>query len=358
MIFFRQRILLTCLLTVSAVQTVFATNKFPLEWKSECIGHYQIDVPGDIEIALTKRAALLDDQAMAPIIFEDGSPAPYSVIYKLPNVGPAASLTEFEQLRLDFTKLMKARKKEIIAEGNKNVANKIVPNLPNKTNFFGWRGERKIVAFIFSEDRVYNYDADKFKTFTENEADLNHFFKTFQTRKIFETPKENGVCFPYGFLVDAQSNALRVSVTMRLKDHPDVEVFFKETTATPPPPPSKDDINFDADKTVRFFLEEELLRTEQIHQIDYSFPKTRSVKIDGREGKASFVEIIRANTHQRDFAYVAYLEGDPKSTTDAPDLMLYVVRNAARAKGEPVSKSELKEIIQKIVGSVRRHHSS
>ena len=348
------------LFSIGAIQTVFGAGSSPSDWKSECIGHYQVAVPGAVEIALSKRSNFFNMDNMGANIFEDGSNAPYSGFTstnrRWTEIGAFTSVEDFEKLRAQISAEKKADKKKLLQTGKKIISDSIGPYKLNIPDTFAWKDSVGIDVYFFRDNRIYQYMAMDFKTLAENEADLNHFLSNFRTRQLFEIPDENGICFPYSFLKSNSFNRLIVGVTMRLKDHPDVEIFFKETMATPPPPPSKDDINFDADKTVRNFLEAHLETTEGIYQINYSFPKTRSIKLDGREGKASFVEIIRDDDHSHDFAYVAAVKGDPKSVTDAPDLMLYVVRNAARAKGEPVSKSELKEIAEKITDSIKRRH--
>ena len=72
----------------------------------------------------------------------------------------------------------------------------------------------------------------------------------------------------------------------------------------------------------------------------------RSIKMGGQAGKGMFVTIHRYDD-SKDYGYIA--------VTESPSQMLYVIRTAARAKGEPVSKDELKDIAEKIMASVKPH---
>jgi hypothetical protein len=101
-------------------------------------------------------------------------------------------------------------------------------------------------------------------------------------------------------------------------------------------------------------LHQQLGRTEWLKQIDYSSPKFNPVKLDGRDGIFSFARIVHEESNNEDFAYVAYVNNDTKAATDSPGLMLYVLRNSARAKGTPVTKSELKDMAEKIAASIKR----
>ena len=94
-------------------------------------------------------------------------------------------------------------------------------------------------------------------------------------------------------------------------------------------------------------------QTRSSKKIDLAFPGYRSIKLAERSGTASFVEITRKDG-SLDYGYAAVVNGDHTAKTDAPQLMLYVIRNASRAKGKPISKSELKDMAYKIAASIKR----
>jgi hypothetical protein len=48
------------------------------------------------------------------------------------------------------------------------------------------------------------------------------------------------------------------------------------------------------------------------------------------------------------------VKGDASAKEDSPTLMLYVIRTAKRAKVEPLSKDQVKDIAERIAASVKR----
>jgi len=70
----------------------------------------------------------------------------------------------------------------------------------------------------------------------------------------------------------------------------------------------------------------------------------------------TFVQFVRKDGTQ-DFGYLAVAPGDPEAKQDAPDLTLYVIRDAknAKTKGiEPMSQEALLDVARSIVASVKR----
>lgn len=325
----------------------------PQDWETECIGRYQISLPEDVEMALTTRKEVLEGQTIYPFLFEDGSSAGHSSFYYLGRIGitTTTSLADFEKLRVEVARRVKDRKKQLISEGEKDIANAIVPFPVNAPHAFAWRSLRSINLHLYAAGRIYNYRSSSFDNFSENRAYLDSFLKNFRPRQIFEIPKEQGICFPYSFLANNSTDFRNIGVTLRLKDHPDVEIFFRDETSSKPL--GEGFANRNAKEEIDFFWR--FMNQGLIKKVRYSWPQYRSVKLDNREGEYTFVQITRPDDSQ-DFGYLAYVKGDPEAATDTPNLMLYVIRTAARAKGKPVSESELKDIAQKIAASVKRHH--
>ena len=78
--------------------------------------------------------------------------------------------------------------------------------------------------------------------------------------------------------------------------------------------------------------------------------------MDGRKGVATLVEMLRLDGVTTDFGYLAVVRGDPDAKQDAPDLMLYVIRDAknATSKGkQPIEKEEFFKMARAIAASVK-----
>jgi hypothetical protein len=76
--------------------------------------------------------------------------------------------------------------------------------------------------------------------------------------------------------------------------------------------------------------------------MEHLWPKLCDVRLDGRSGVASFVELKRRDD-SLDYGYLAVVRGDPDAKRDTPDLMLHVIRDGknALAKGkQPIGKEE------------------
>lgn len=60
------------------------------------------------------------------------------------------------------------------------------------------------------------------RTTAEREAWFSDFIKRFQPRKLYEIPKERGVCFPYGFIPDDGTKSFHTAAGIRYDDRPNV----------------------------------------------------------------------------------------------------------------------------------------
>ena len=196
-----------------------------------------------------------------------------------------------------------------------------------------------------------NFDDDERRAL--NKKHFNAFLKGFRLRPLYEIPKQQGVCIPYGFIADDGTTPRNIAVTMRLTDHPDVEIGFQDSTYFVPTVENgklssgyrepKDAIN-------SFFNNSGV--TNNLEKVESNFPGYHSIKMDGQKGGAVFFTIIREDK-SKDYGYIAAVKGDDKA--GIPSQLLYVIGTASRAKGKPVNKVELKDMAEKIMASVKKH---
>lgn len=190
---------------------------------------------------------------------------------------------------------------------------------------------------------------------------LNTFAKSIQPRPTFEVPKGEGVCLPYTFIQDDGQRPRAVGVTYRLKNHPDVTIWLEDSSA-------QSNLADTGNGTTSVAQGPDRLSPEYKIQFfwsqDYQSPKAwrhlwpsfHEVRLDGRKGVASFVELKRQD-NTLDYGYLAVVRGDAQAHEDTPDLMLYVIRDAknAIAKGkQPIDKDELLKMAEAIASSVKR----
>jgi hypothetical protein len=78
-------------------------------------------------------------------------------------------------------------------------------------------------GYLWREGRLYCFDKgfDRIPT-AEDKNEFIQFVKAFRVRKLYEIPKEPGICLPYGFVPDDGKTQYTVSVSIRFKDRPNV----------------------------------------------------------------------------------------------------------------------------------------
>ena len=335
-------------------------------WKMECVGRYQVSLPGDIDVAVdkvTEQGDWIDNS------YADGQTAVFSkLLYSghLTVISPALQ-KDFVKLKQIILKQRDETKQELLgthspySESDKRTANGYKPIRYNTPTMFGWDTTSSDPGiFYFRDNKIFSYSPnfvggyDSATSQSENAENIKHyntFLNDFRTRAIFEVPKQEGVCIPYGFIPDDGKQPHEIAVTMRLLDHPDIEVALRDSTNT--------GYTIRDGKSMYTYLDpKEAINdlfansgiTNASEKEEVNFPGYHSVEMNGQKGGAVFITITRKDG-SKDYGYIAAVQG----TADTPGLLLYVIRTASRAKGKPVSKDELKDMAEKIVASVKRH---
>jgi hypothetical protein len=190
---------------------------------------------------------------------------------------------------------------------------------------------------------------------------LNTLVRSIHSRPIFDIPKGEGVCLPYTFIQDDGQRPRSVGVTYRLKSHPDVTIWLEDSTAqnnladtgSGTTLAAKDPDRLSPEYKTQFFWSQDYQSPKAWRHL---WPSLHEVRLDGRKGVASFVELKRQD-NTIDYGYLAVVRGDREAQQDTPDLMLYVIRDAknAIANGRrPIDKDELLRMAEAIAASVRR----
>jgi hypothetical protein len=312
-------------------------------WKAECVGRYQVNLPGTVEVALNSSKHFLDDSGSNFYRFSDDTIAYFSAGYDVyPMMNQSEALQFISSFKNRFDKNKEQRSKESKTPFDAKIAYWLTFHDVVNNRDAAWVEPGFYSLFIFRDGHFFNFGSNFDKTNnsakdTEKSiAGVNTILNTFQPRPIYTLPNQPGVCIPYGFIADDGNASSDIAVTMRLIDHPDVEIFFEDGAPTRDP------------KMAITLFFDGYVNGEKGIKAD--FLGYRSITMSGQKGKALFVTITRTDD-TKDYGYVAYVEGD----TAASSKMLYVIRTAARAKGEPASKDELKDMSEKIMASVKPH---
>lgn len=312
------------------------------DWKTECVGHYQLSAPGEIELALTTiRKLYKPDETIFSHLYNDGISSPY-VKFNGIEVTAEVSFSEFETLKRFFasqnqrykSELLKKAKEERIEslkEQSLLRAKRSKPLRLNEKNMFGWEYLGGMDLYMFHNGHIFFYENSsrrslppEVESITPDEKLFEHdvaqrnldaFLKAFRPRRLYELPDEEGICIPYGFISESNVTPREIGVAMRLKHYPDVEIYLLEET---PVVLSSMNANLDAKDELAFFWTR---RYGAAKEVRLKWPPYRTVTLDQREGASTFVEILRKDDSV-DFGYAAYVKGDPKAETDTPNLML------------------------------------
>lgn len=172
-------------------------------------------------------------------------------------------------------------------------------------------------------------------------------------RGLHEVPTTSGVCLPFAFITDRDSTVRKISTTYRSQDHPDVQIAIEDASAAEPTAGMNSRV-LDPEPVMAGHWDQLLTQAREIQPA--WTPAGRPVTIAGYRGLASFMQITR-DDGTVDFGYMAVVRGDPKATTDTPDLMVYVIQDGKRAvsKGaKPIDRASFLALAEAVTRGVRR----
>ena len=150
----------------------------PQDWKTECVGRYQVSVPEEVEMALSSYKHFFDENNPNPYRFSDDTIAPYSRIGGL-EITSLVSKTEFEELEKHVEKNSKAIISRLRDSNRDDLADSIKPFPTHYKQSFAWQNKNGIRAYLYFNQRVL--------TFTGTTAeDIQDILKTFRPRALYD----------------------------------------------------------------------------------------------------------------------------------------------------------------------------
>ncbi|WP_314138598.1 T6SS immunity protein Tli4 family protein [Buttiauxella noackiae] len=380
-------VLLSCL--------TFPYHATAQEWKNECVGYYQLQLPVNLEVALYPVDLIINPRKNSGWTKTDFVPR-----YLFPKVSFGedryqnnndAVQAQFSDFYYDDYNInISSESKEIIdtigyAEGVKNRADGHIIdywasrayeeslNLPvlskeQAEQYLEYRIDNYPEGFSVSDHggyslyinngrRLYIFEKESEEKnlanqLKKNKPEVISLLNRFRPRKLYEVPAEQGFCMPYGFIAgDSGHEPRNMGVTYRLKDHPDVTIFFQDLGMEPGPGFQRPE-----NETAKDFVTYLWNRKYQWSSISKELirPKWRSIKMDERDGLGTFVKSTFKDGSV-DYGYVAYVQGNHKARDREPDLLLYVMQDSPQVKNQPpMGKDELKKLAEHIVGSVKK----
>ena len=372
------------------------------EWKKECVGYYQLELPDNLEVALypvddfinprkqpESSNGIQDRRYASPGITFDRDhyrrnrtssvQAQFSAFYYgryelgLSSEGKEPiNFLAYQALVKDNKEFAVnvARQKE--EHAFKMFKEPVTPKahfdrehgylIKDYPDAFSLYQSRAYALHIKKDNRLYLFwkqgekgFGDKSpsaeKQWRENEPEVVSLLSRFRPRKLYEVPAEQGFCMPYGFIAgDSGHEKRNMAVTYRLKDHPDVTIFFQDLGTNPGPGDRRPDPTMNARDYVTYFWNVRYghsFREIKLYGKGFSSPE-----MDSRRAVAAFAKFTRLSK-EVDYGYVAMVKGEENS--EEPDLLFYVMRDSRQAKAHPpLDKDELEKMAEHIVSTVKR----
>ncbi|WP_300730060.1 T6SS immunity protein Tli4 family protein [Pseudomonas sp.] len=351
----------------------------PHGWKTECVGYFQISVPGHVEIGVVRDNP---DPSKGNHNFRSRANNFYAESIYLGEVRTSTMLS-----KSSFLRIKKEKTKEVEELTRKLKTDQSIKILSHEVNdssiytLFESKNRTFGSMFIYQAGRIFAYEQGGSKTKTTDEYIKNNFAnfsENFRPRALYEVPQEKGFCMPYGFVRDDSPQKRSMGTIMRLKDHPDVRILFRDASAIfEDNYPHKE--NASVEMELRAFWERP--DWDGVNYQALGFRKFPSVQMGGYKGQSTFVEITRPTRSSKelcswgdeyfskvekkeagclpqtkDYGYIAYVKGDPDAKEDTPDLLLYVMQDSQNAPdGKPtIGKDELRKMADTIAASIKR----
>jgi len=377
-----KKISLACFLGSISFALQAKAHVIPEDWKTECVGYFQISLPGEVEIGVvqndpdpskgTHNLQNRGNQFFADSIYLDGS------------IRTSPLLREISFSRIKDEKPKEVEKLRKMAASSSPFEFLEYKTDKNVISYF-IQGKRRFSAsvFIYQSERIYFFRTKEDEPpVAEAEAKVRsnqaYFLQNFRARALYEVPQEKGFCMPYGFVKDDGPQKRSMGTIMRLNDHPDVRILFRDQSASLMESYSREE-NATVEQELRAFWER--ANWGGVNYQALGFRKFPSVQIGGYKGQSTFVEITRPTRSSKeqcswddqyfskaekqaagclpqtlDYGYIAYVKGDPDAKEDTPNLLLYVMQNSEDAPdGKPtIGKDELRKMADTIAASIKR----
>ncbi|EIX6435495.1 hypothetical protein MKU92_004497 [Salmonella enterica] len=336
-----------------------------MTWKNECVGYYNFQLPDKVETGIYPLTQIITKNILGiNSIFGKY----YEYGYQGKNVEGKYSNFYYNNYRI-----MVSEKKSIDINKYKEEVGSLLSEHSHPydvTNYspdvFYLTYEKSHSLYINKGGRMYQFlkagdngiDKSSKKSLDLSKApDVYSLLSHFHTRDLYEIPSGQGFCLPYGFIDETTGKAERhMAVTYRMTDHPDVMILFQDASFQFRVPINNDDLkdikNYDA-KDYAKWLWNNIYMLYPNQKRKLLWPRWFTVKMDGRKGVGSFLEVTKKNG-EKDYGYLAFVRGNPDNLIEEPDLQVFVSSVSDIAEGHPrMTPDELKALAEHIVNSVK-----
>ncbi len=251
-------------------RALHAGHATPKGRRQECLARLVFDLSGDIEWGISKPGLWSGDKFRFTATLPDGqdhagmgyvslvvlAPADWSDIVELVESREAATHNGVRRMK-EAIEVKKGRiddLQELLDDPSKNINGEDLSTYPQGIadlkreiadyearivrsphhsfrvdwgipQTLGYRAGSALYAFVLRDGRAYKFmglGGEGAPPFEERERAFRQMLHNFRPRKLYEIPKEPGICFPYGFVAYDGKELSRIDVSMRYNDRPGV----------------------------------------------------------------------------------------------------------------------------------------
>lgn len=347
-------------LALLALMPTYVYSAPPTSWKAECVGRMQLELPAEVEMAVTDPDEYLRGGPTPKFHFSDGSEAQFSSLQFGGLIRITRELSDAEKQQVSaaqkkwFEHSMEvALKKDASSRKSAHPRETRFERLSMQRPGLAWRTGSRWLAHIDLERHKISWELSVEQSEQGRAGTyFTNFANNLRIRPMFSVPSETGVCMPFTFVPDDGETGRKVAVTYQLKDHPDVTVMLEDASADSPTS-FQDPEKFTAIYKSQFFWSQ---RTRGINErTNLVRNYYNNIKFAGQDAIETKYQLTRLDG-TRDFGYLVVARGDPNSKVDLPDLMLYIVQDSsvAQKKGiKPIPRDEFFALAKRISSSVK-----
>jgi hypothetical protein len=332
--------------------------------KSECLGYYTIEVPGEFEYALMSnfsqglgawgseiRLRLTDLEQQELFISQ---PAGAAEIVKGMEARNAERQREIDDVseRLFETKPTQDALRRVLKDKLSELH--LFEAIPQRDAISRIEKERLALHALVNGNIFYTTLPPQGTPAQTLDAFLSHY----KPRALGEVPSGPGVCVPYG-LFTGEKQPATIGLNIRLKDQPDIVVFLLARDAATHEPEDPRKLLDGLTPASTFFGSKKVVPVHAIRPL-------RPIKIDGNEGLGSFVRVIRktvadpsrafnnAADNDEDWGYFAYIPGRSGGKPGDSFNLEFKVERFGRFAKRPMTEGQFRDLVMQIAASIKR----
>lgn len=351
----------------------------PAAWRTECVGYYTMQLPGDIEYAVQQpplergwNPKFADGLGVWGTSFSVGTDQQADKLTRV-SISSEATQQELDALtsirnrnlqRFKDEELRKAEAVEKLGYGH----DAKLEHLKTAEDVLFFKSFDNGTVSARYDDQGVTFDAltgtrivsAGLKLTGTPQQTIDAFLKRYRARAPFDVPTEPGVCFPYSF-VTGEKEPASVGISMRLRDRPDIVIYLhdgKDFTTLHPPP---DAMSF-MQREIRFGA---FYGNKVTAPLDGTSNQYHSITVDGRKGVGTFALVTRNNkpgpeainnaaNNDQDWAYLAYVAADSAAPSGMSSDLVFKVERFGRFAKESMTEKDFRELVKALAASIKR----